>query len=269
MVPSDLKADKKEVLNILFQSDKRLTAQAYIKKIKTILSISFLEAKQIVQKLINDQQLCYNYIYGSTYVEKSFLKPVSITKNFLLKPPGFSAHFNPGQLNSNTIEIIISQGISFGSGNHPTTNLCLEAIDFCFFEKQMFHSNKNLKGADIGTGSGVLAIAMCLAGVISCQAFEIDPVSISEAKNNIKLNHLDDKITVIENTMNESENRFSIICANLRPPTLAALSDLIYKSLKNNGIAIISGVRQWEKADLINMYSKKGLELIWQRDFQK
>ena len=133
----------------------------------------------------------------------------------------------------------------------------------------MFHSNKNLKGADIGTGSGVLAIAMCLAGVISCQAFEIDPVSISEAKNNIKLNHLDDKITVIENTMNESENRFSIICANLRPPTLTVLSDLLYKSLKNSGIAIISGVRQWEKENVITLYSKKGLELIWQRDTKR
>ena len=264
MVPSDLKADKKEVLNILFQSDKRLTAQAYIKKIKTILSISFLEAKQIVQKLIDDQQLCYNYIYGSTYVEKSFLKPVSMTDNFILKPPGFH-----GRSNQNNIEIIITQGISFGSGSHPTTKLCLEAIDFCFFEKMMIDLNKDLKGADIGTGSGVLAMAMCLAGLASCHAYEIDPISINEAKKNIELNHLGKKITLIEQTMEERENRFSIICANLRPPTLAALSDLIYKSLKNNGIAIISGVRQWEKADLINMYSKKGLELIWQRDFQK
>jgi len=256
-----MKYDRKKILDILFQSEERLTAQAYIKKIKTVLSISFFEAKQIVQKLIDDQTLCYNYIFGSTYVEKSFLRPIAITNNFILKPPGF-----PAQLSSNNIEIIISQGISFGSGNHPTTNLCLEAIDFCFFENQMFDFNKHLKGADIGTGSGVLAIAMCLAGVASCQAFEIDPVSISEANNNIKLNHLENKISVIENTMNESENKFSIICANLRSPTLTALSDLIYKSLKNNGVAIISGVRQWEKKNIISLYSKKGFELIWQQD---
>ncbi|MCP4672582.1 MAG: methyltransferase [Desulfobacula sp.] len=264
MVPSDFKAEKKEVLNILFQSEDRLTAQAYIKKIKTLLSVSFFEAKKIVQKLIDDQELCYNYIFGSTYVEQSFLKPVSITNHFVLKPPGFH-----GRLSGNDIDIIIAQGISFGSGCHPTTRLCLEAIEFCLFEKQMFDCNKNLKGADIGTGSGVLAMAMCLAGLASCQAYEIDPVSINEAKKNIELNCLEKKISLIENTMEKRENRFSIICANLRPPTLTALSDLIHESLKNCGVAIISGVRQWEKTNLINMYLKNGLELIWQRDTKK
>ena len=264
MVPSDFKADEKEILNILFQSEEKFTAQAYIKTVKTLLSISFFEAKKIVQKLIDDQQLCYNYIYGSTYVEKSFLKPVSMTNNFILKPPGFK-----GRLNPDDIEIIIAPGISFGSGSHPTTKLCLEAIDFCFYEKQMTVFHKNLIGADIGTGSGILAIAMCLAGLASCQAYEIDPVSVNEAKKNIKFNHLENKISVIENKMEESKNIFSIICANLRYPTLIALSDLIFKSLKHNGIAIISGVRQWEKKDFITVYSKKGLELIWQQDSKK
>lgn len=264
MVPSDFKADEKEILNILFQSEEKLTAQAYIKTVKTLLSISFFEAKKIVQKLIDDQQLCYNYIYGSTYVEKSFLKPVSMTNNFTLKPPGFKSRLNPDD-----IEIIIAPGISFGSGSHPTTQLCLEAIDFCFYEKQMAVFHKNLIGADIGTGSGILAIAMCLAGLASCQAYEIDPVSVNEAKKNIKFNHLEKNISVIENRIEESKNIFSIICANLRYPTLTALSDLIFKSLKHNGIAIISGVRQWEKKDFITVYSKKGLELIWQQDSKK
>jgi ribosomal protein L11 methyltransferase len=133
------KNDREKILDILFQSEERLTAQAYIKKIKMLLCISFFEAKKIVQKLIDDQTLCYNYIFGSTYVEKSFLKPIAITNNFILKPPGCpdqldhssldpgqldSSKLKYGQLNSNTIEIILSQGISFGSGNHPTTNLC-------------------------------------------------------------------------------------------------------------------------------------------------
>ncbi|MCK5349434.1 MAG: 50S ribosomal protein L11 methyltransferase [Desulfobacula sp.] len=269
MIPPDMAADKKEVLNILFQSDVKLTAQAYIKKIKERFSVSFFEAKKILQQLIDAQELSYHYLYGATYVEKSFLKPVSITKNFILKPPGFQDRSNQNGIDQKSIELIIEQGISFGSGQHPTTQLCIQAIDFCFFEKQMVDSKENLAGADIGTGSGVLAMAMCLAGLVSCSAYEIDPVSINEAKKNVALNHLTKRIKVIEDYMKESKNRFSIISANLRFPTLTALSDIIFNSLKNNGIAILSGVREWEKDQFVAIYSEKGFELVWQQDEKK
>jgi ribosomal protein L11 methylase PrmA len=74
---------------------------------------------------------------------------------------------------------------------------------------------------------------------------------------------------VIEDYMKESKNAFSIISANLRFPTLSVLSDMIYASLIENGIAIISGVREWEKDQLITLYSGKGFELVWQQDKKK
>ncbi|WP_299982278.1 50S ribosomal protein L11 methyltransferase [Desulfobacula sp.] len=264
-----METDKEDVLNILFQSDVKLTAQAYIKEIKERFSVSFFEAKKILQQLIDAQELSYHYLYGATYVEKSFLKPVSITKNFILKPPGFEGRSNQSNIGQENIEIIIDQGISFGSGHHPTTQLCLAAIDFCFFEKHMIDSKENLAGADIGTGSGVLAMAMCLAGLTFCNAYEIDPVSINEAKKNVALNLLTKRIKVIEDYMKESKNRFSIISANLRFPTLTALSDMIYASLTENGIAVISGVREWEKDQFVTIYSEKGFELVWQQDEKK
>ena len=272
MNPSDSKADKKDVLNILFRSDVKLTAQAFIKEIKKRFFVSTFQAKRMLQKLIDEQELTYHYLYGATYVEQSFLKPVLITKNFILKPPGYGDRSNQNRkivqdkIDREKIELVIEPGISFGSGQHPTTQLCLAAIDFCFFEKQMLDCEQSLTGADIGTGSAVLAMAMCLSGLSSCKAYEIDPVSINEAKKNVSLNHLAKKIKVIEDTMKESKNRFSIISANLRFPTLQTLSDMIYTSLIENGLAIISGVREWEKDQLITFYIKKGFELAWQQD---
>jgi len=270
-IKMDMEVDKKDVLNILFQSDVKLTAQTYIKEIKALFSISTFEAKKILQQLIDTQELAYHYLYGSTYVEKSFLRPVSVTKHFILTPPGFQGRPNKndtGQnsIDPNEIELVIDQGISFGSGQHPTTQLCLAAIDFYFFEKQMMDSKTSSSGADIGTGSGVLAMAMCLAGLASCKAYEIDPVSINEAKKNIALNHLTKRVKVIEGYMKESKNTFSIISANLRFPSLTLLSDMIYASLIENGIAIISGVREWEKDQFVTLYSEKGFELVWQQD---
>ncbi len=253
--------DKEEILNILFQSDVKLTAQEYIKEIKSRYSLSFPDAKHILQGLVNAQELSYQYLYGSTYVEKSFLKPVRVSDHFILKPPWHSE--NPA---TDHIEIIIDPGISFGSGQHPTTSLCLNAIDFCFFENKGTDLRQDNTGADIGTGSGVLAMAMCLAGLSFCTAYEIDPVSICEARKNIELNHLSEKIRVIEDTMNNSEKGFSIICANLRYPTLAYLSETICSGLKENGLSILSGFREWEKDLVFNIYAEKGLDLIWQQD---
>ncbi len=256
-----MEVDKEAVLNILYQSDVRLTPQALIREIKSRGSVTSFAAKKIVRQLIDEQELSYHYLYGSTYVEKSFLKPVRITSHFVLTPPGFETQSTPTD-----IDITIEPGISFGAGQHPTTQLCLAAMEFCFFEKQLINFSPGLAGADIGTGSGVLAMAMCLSGPASCNAYEIDPVSVNEARKNIALNHLTKKINVIEDTMNECNPPVSIICANLRFPTLKALSDMIWASLTDNGIAILSGVREWEKEALITCYSAKGFELAWQND---
>ena len=260
MIPSDMKEDKADILDILYQSDVKLTAQAYIKEIKSKISVTSSAAKKILRQLIDEQELSYHYLYGSTYVEKSFLKPVRITRHFVLKPPGFQMRSTPTDT-----DITIETGISFGSGQHPTTQLCLAAMEFCFFEKQMINLRQCPSGADIGTGSGVLAMAMCLSGLASCNAYEIDPVSINEAKKNIALNHLTKKINVIEDTMKECNPPVFIICANLRFPTLKALAGMIWASLTDHGIAILSGVREWEKEALITCYSAKGFELAWQK----
>ena len=114
--------------------------------------------------------------------------------------------------------------------------------------------------------SGVLAIALCLAGIARCKAWEIDSNAVSEAQKNVAANHLSHRICIIKDYMPESLDKFSILCANLRTPTLKQLSGLIQNSLCPNGTIILSGIRQWEKEDLITHYSKIGFTLAWQKD---
>lgn len=251
-----------DVLDILSQSDTRICARDFIKKIKTQHGVSSRSAKKILQTLIDSQALCYHYLYGTTYVEQSFLKPVRVSDHFILTPPEF---FNP-ESDSEDIQIILQQGISFGSGQHSTTRLCLQAIDLCFFNAPNLKLKRADSGADIGTGSGVLALAMCLAGLCKCQAHEIDPISINEAKKNITHNFLDTKIHLLPTLFSEDKNKFSIICANLRWPTLKSLYNPIFNSLTPNGVAVLSGVRSWEKKDLIALYCQQGFYLLWQKD---
>jgi ribosomal protein L11 methyltransferase len=249
------------VLDILFESENNLTARAYIKKIALELSLGFPQAKKILQSLVDEQELVYQDLYGGTYVTQSFLKPVRVADHFFLKPPGRKSLAGP-----NDIDILLDQGISFGSGHHPTTRLSLKAIDTLFFNSPEITFDKNLPGADIGTGSGVLAIALCLAGLKRCKAWEIDPNAVVEAKKNVAVNGLSHCITIIDDYMHPCEYQFSLICANLRYPTLKQLSGIIKSSLCSKGVIILSGIRQWEKQALIDHYTKTGFSLIWQRD---
>ncbi|MCP4721081.1 MAG: methyltransferase, partial [Desulfobacteraceae bacterium] len=245
--------NRNAVLDILYESENRLTARAYIKQIALGLSISFRQAKKVLHSLVDEQELAYQDLYGSTYVAQNFLKPVRVTDHFFLKPPARESQAGP-----NDIDILINPGISFGSGHHPTTRLCLEAIDTTFFSAPSIEVSPNFIGADIGTGSGVLAIALCLAGMEHCKAWEIDPNAVSEAKKNVAANNLSQKICVIEDYMPVCEAQFSVIIANLRFPTLKQLSGLIQKNLCQRGVVILSGIRQWEKENLIAHYAKIG-----------
>ncbi|MFH2091625.1 MAG: 50S ribosomal protein L11 methyltransferase [Pseudomonadota bacterium] len=257
-----MQPDRDAVLAIVFDSLDKLTPQAYLRELKSRFNLSSHAARALLKNCIDDQQLCYQYHFGSTYIEKSFLRPVRLSKHFILIPSGSQS----GSKNPDDIEIVIEPGISFGSGSHPTTQLCLQAIDYCFFELKRFAGPQTRMGADIGTGSGVLALALCKAGLFSCRAFEIDPVSVHEARKNVVHNQMEQHIQVIDDFMPESKNTYDLICANLRFPTLKTLSKRIHSSLKDKGIAILSGVRQWEKQDLSGQFSSKGFEMLWQAD---
>ncbi len=253
--------NRKVVLDILYESETRLTARTYIQQIAAGLSISFIQAKKILKALVDDQELAYQDLYGATYVAQNFLKPVRVTDHFFLRPSNRESQASPDEL-----DILIEPGISFGSGHHPTTRLCLEAIDTAFLRTPIIEFPNASMGADIGTGSGVLALALCRAGIESCEAWEIDPNAASEARKNVTLNHLAHRISVFEDYMPVCESRFSVICANLRFPTLKQLSSLIQTSLCPKGIIILSGIRQWEKEELISHYTKIGFTLVWQMD---
>lgn len=261
MTPSDDRPDRQTVLDILNQAETRLTARDYITAIRQRLSVSARQAKQIIQNLVDKQELAYHYLYGNTYIEKSFLRPVRVTPHFTLTPPGFNQRQKRDQTH-----ILLNQGISFGSGQHPTTRLCLEAIDTCIFKNNLPETGSESIGADIGTGSGVLAIAMCLSGISECRAWEIDPVSLNEAKTNAAMNKLEKRIRISDTYFAEERSAYDMICANLRWPTLKSLKDSLFSSLKPGAPLILSGVREWEKKNLIRLYSQTGFETAWQKD---
>jgi ribosomal protein L11 methyltransferase len=256
MTPSE----RTSALAILDNADTCLTARAFAREIATAIKVTLPEARTLLKTLVTAGDLTYQEIYGTTCVIRNFNKPVRITVHFFLIPPDMSSIAGPGEL-----DIRLVPGISFGSGHHPTTRLCLAAIDHLMFTLRPPPPLLKAPGADIGTGSGVLAIALCRAGLSQCLACDIDPNAVSEAKKNITLNALGTRIPVSDLPVPDTGPALGIICANLRSPTLEKLAPLFRRRIQPGGYLVFSGIREWEAPDLKAHFAKYRFSPVWEK----
>ena len=251
----------KYILDTVTNAETRLTPQRLIKGTSRIHGIPPAKVKAAIRTLLDNGAISYTYVFGATCIEPSFAKPVRITDHFILSPPGF-----PPTGEKETIEIRIRPGISFGSGRHPTTRLCLRAMEHALITNGLLPPRKEPHQAvDVGTGSGVLAIAAVRAGISSCLALDTDPVAAAEAEHNVALNRLTRHITVSCKELDAAPSvPLSLVCANLRYPTLRSLADLFVRTTGKGALLIFSGIRPEESAPLTALYESKGFYNVWQ-----
>ncbi len=259
--------DEQVILDLIRNSETRITPLVLIKQSVKKTQISSASARKIIKNLVAQKKLSYTYFFGSTYIEISFDRPVKISDHFVLTPAGIKNN----TYTDNIIDIVIDPGLSFGSGRHPTTRLALQALDHVLINNQIIHdpghTDTKYSGLDIGTGSGVLAIAACKTTIITkCLALDIDQNSIVEAKRNIYLNNLENQIKVSDQNFENLNRKFSLIMANLRYPSLKKLAEKIHWLSHTNSVLIMSGIRTYEKNDLINVFIKKNFNLLWKMD---
>jgi ribosomal protein L11 methyltransferase len=244
---------------IVTESEFRITPRDFARRLAMDAGIAPGQARTVLKHLISTNELTYSYDFGATHVEPSFAKPVKVTAHFVLSPWKTENQGFPNQ--DPLVEIVIAPGISFGSGRHPTTRLCLEAIDHALLSTPC--ADPPGRAADVGTGSGVLALALVRAGCPSCLALDTDLNCVSEALTNVTLNHLTDKITVTPELLDPYHGKFSVIAANLRFPTLKNLAGLFSTITDPHALLILSGVRTTELDDLIHHYGGKGFTASW------
>ncbi len=256
--------EKKIIFEIVNNSETRITPLNLIKKTVKKTGITPNHVKKLLKELLDEKELAYTCFFGSTYIEPGFSKPVQISEHFVLTPHGIN---EPDS--TDIINIFIAPGISFGSGRHSTTRLALKALDHVAVsggKSQPGPETDGHKGLDIGTGSGVLAIAACKTCVSKCLALDIDPNSIAEAENNAIINNLETKIRVSDRDAAEITGKFSLILANLRYPTLKKLGEIITNLSEKETVLIMSGIRTHEKESLITLYAENGFKLIFAKD---
>lgn len=153
------------------------------------------------------------------------------------------------------IDIIIDPALSFGSGHHETTSSCLEAISS--------YAKENYELLDVGTGSGILAIA---ASKLGCKVdiCDTDEVCIKDTISNFELNNASFNNSWIGSANNvPMDKNYDMVIANIVADVLVFIHNDLKKSLKDDGILVISGILDKHKDKVLNKFKDlKQLQLI-------
>ena len=181
----------------------------------------------IPRKLVSKRQKEKDWLK----VWREALKPFPIGKRFYLIPTPDRA----GELPENRIPLWLQPGMAFGTGTHQSTQLCLEAL-----EEAHLHEKRLL---DIGTGSGILAIAAVRLGCRKVVACDIDQEAIRTAQANSVANQCDQEIDWVPGAIERVKSRsFDVIVANLTARIIVAEVGAMCDRLVTGGSIILSGI---------------------------
>lgn len=182
---------------------------------------------------------------------KKYYHPVKISGRFTIVPTW--EVYEP--VDSDELIIELDPGMAFGTGTHPTTVMCLQAL-----EKYV---KKGDSVIDVGTGSGVLSIGAALLGASRVHALDLDEVAVTAAKENISLNKVNNVVEVTHgNLLDSVQEPASIIVANILAEVIMTFSKDAYDILPEDGLFIVSGIIA-QKRDLVkDDLQSKGFEII-------
>lgn len=177
-------------------------------------------------------------------------QPTKVSEKIVICPTWREYESKP-----NEIVINLNPGMAFGTGTHATTQLCIRAM-----EKYMI---ENSELADIGCGSGILAICGIKLGAKNAVAVDNDINVIPIAKDNTTLNNVDDKIRIFNATStNLLGKAYDFICANILHNVLDTIMNELKQLLKENGKMVLSGILN-EKEDIVtNAIKRENLKIV-------
>ncbi|MGI9950818.1 50S ribosomal protein L11 methyltransferase [Moorellaceae bacterium AZ2] len=181
---------------------------------------------------------------------KAYYKPVKIGSRLVVKPSWEEYTPRTGEL-----VIELDPGMAFGTGTHPTTAMTLEMLEELVKPDDVVY--------DVGTGSGILAIAAGLLGAREVTAVDNDPVAVKTARENVKRNGLEGKIRVeAGNLLQGLGSPADVVTANIVADVLLALLPQAARLLRPGGRIVLGGIIGPRASELVAALQGQGFALI-------
>ena len=162
---------------------------------------------------------------------------------FLIVPAGRPAP--PGAL-------VLAESSAFGTGLHPTTVLCLEVIE------ELLAQSTFPRLLDVGTGSGILALAALQRGVETAVGLDVDPAAVQVAVENARLNGFGDRFLGVCGSAGAVDGAWPLIVANIRAAELIEIAPLLVRRLSSRGSLVLSGIQESMSAEVSRAYRRMG-----------
>lgn len=181
---------------------------------------------------------------------KRHWKPVEFGKRLVVKPTWEKYEGDPDRL-----VIELDPGMAFGTGGHPTTALSLAALEE--------YVKPGFVVADIGTGSGILALAAARLGAAKVHATDIDELPRRIARENVTVNQLESVVTIHEmDDFDSAAQSCDLVAANILAGTIIELLPTIVPRIKPGGLFIGSGIVEEKLQEVLHALQQTGMELV-------
>lgn len=204
------------------------------------MGIDIGEGKVIIGS-VNEEDWANNW--------KKYYKPTRIGKRIVVKPI-----WEEYKKEGNDIVIELDPGMAFGTGTHETTRMCVQAL-----EKYIKHQDMIF---DVGTGSGILAIAAAKLGSKEVMAVDLDPVAVDSARQNVSFNDISNIKVMQGNLLDVVNGKADIVVANIIAEIIILLTDDVKKSLNQGGLFISSGIIRERKEAVMQKLIQSGFEIM-------
>jgi ribosomal protein L11 methyltransferase len=183
---------------------------------------------------------------------RAYYHPVHVAEGLVVAPTWSKYQASPGE----TV-VWLDPGMAFGTGTHPSTVLCLRALAGLI--------RPGVSVLDLGTGSGVLAIAAALLGADRVVAVDVDPLAVRIARENVAQNGVADRVTVrhgeLPQLLASGWQPVDVAVANLTADWLTELAGALAAALKGGGILVGSGVVASSHARVEAAFAAAGMSL--------
>lgn len=210
----------------------------------------------LLQKLQDEKSIDTFTISSSTFENKNWneewektLNIIHVTPRVVIRPS--TKEYAPAE---GEIVLTIDPKMSFGTGEHQTTKLMIMAI-----EKYV---NKGTV-ADIGTGTGVLAIAAIKFGAERAVAIDNDEWCFENGVENIELNNVADKVKIMTGIVDDiPEPGFDSVLANIQKNVLLEIAESLIAKVNKGGLLVLSGILLEDEEDILKKYTSLGMSKV-------
>ena len=186
---------------------------------------------------------------------RRFFHSQRVGKQFFVSPPWAKPRL--GRRNLITIE----PGMAFGTGTHATTRGCIEFIE----QVATCLRGSEFVALDVGTGSGILSIALAKLGARSVWALDNDPLALKVARANLSCNGVAEKVRLSATKLSHIRKSFSVVVANLTAETILDLAGALEKKVAAKGFLILSGILKPKVRAVADRFAANGFRVVRRR----